>query len=133
MKKIILSEPHRRTLSSSIKVVEKLLNEIEMELKYPGNGILNIMENNIDESTKYEMLETITNAKNHIHKLVDKYELSGNTIQFNNYLNSCKSSIWEILSDTASKKMKAYGVFPKEFAHEFDQDINQLQILINEL
>ncbi len=45
-------------------------------------------------------------------------------------IDAKKTSMWIILCDTTSKGLKGYGEFPKEYAQEFDSDIDKLQKLI---
>jgi hypothetical protein len=48
-------------------------------------------------------------------------------------INAKRTKIWEILTDTLSRKIKGYGTFPKKYAEEYDKDINRLLEIINKI
>jgi hypothetical protein len=43
------------------------------------------------------------------------------------------TKIWEILTDTLSRKIKGYGTFPKKYSEEYDADINKLIEITNRI
>ena len=133
MNKISLSENHRRSLSSSLRVVEELLDEMEGKLKYPDDRILQTMERDTSEEDNILSLQNIVKAKQQIKKLAEKYGLSAHNSQLSRYINSHKSNIWVILSDSTSRKLKGFGEFPQEYSTEFDEDISQLQVFVNKI
>ena len=48
-------------------------------------------------------------------------------------VNAKCAKIWEILTDTFSRKIKGYGTFPEKYAEEFDTDINKLIEITNKI
>ena len=133
MNTISLSENHRRSISSSLRIVEELLDEMERKLKYPEDGILRAMERDTSEEDNSLSLQNIAKAKQQIEKLTKKYGLSAHNSQLSRFINSHKSNIWVILSDSTSGKLKGFGEFPPEYSEEFDGDINQLQVFVNKI
>ena len=133
MEKIILSENHRRSVTSSLKIVEELLNEIENVLNHPANGFLSKMTVDISKQNKKASFQNITKARQLIQKLFIKYGLSVQYSVMSRFFDSRKSKIWEILCDTTSTRLRGYGEFPMEHSVEFDNDINQLQELVSQI
>ncbi|MCE1201404.1 MAG: hypothetical protein LWX09_04805 [Bacteroidia bacterium] len=133
MEKIILPDNHRRSLSSSLYIVEKLLDEIEQALTHPDDGFMYKMEVDVPEHAYRSTIENIALAKQMIEHLHKKYELSAQHSMMSRFIDSRKSKIWEILSGTNARGMKGYGPFPKEYAQEFDNDIKRLQEMVNKV
>lgn len=133
MESIIISENHRRSIGASLRIVEEHLNEMEKELTNPEDGILLKMQIDIQNSSISKSLQNIAKAKKHIKNLAEKYRLSVQSSQLSRVIDSRKTSIWVTLSDSTSEKLKIYGVFPPEYSAEFDNDINELQELVNQI
>jgi len=129
----MLSENHRRAVSVSLCIVEELLNEIEKVLNHPPDASLSKMICDISRQEKNGTLENITKAKQWIQELAHKYGLSVKKSYVSRIKSSRKSKMWEILCDTESERLRGYGEFPPEYSQEFDEDINRLQALINQL
>jgi hypothetical protein len=133
MEKIILSENHRRSVASSLFIIEELLYEIENVLSNPSNGYFLKLNNDISDQKRKEYYNIINETRQIIRHLAVKYELSVKTFTISRFIESRKMKMWEVISDTMSKRLKGYGEFPAEYAYEFDNDINRLQKIINNL
>jgi len=48
-------------------------------------------------------------------------------------INAKKTKIWEVLSDSKSRKMKGFGVFPTGIAKEYDRDIDELMAIASNI
>jgi len=125
-KRIHLSENHTRTLSSSLIVVEKSLLELEEMLLKNTNSCCNVLIKDIDDTTVAANLSAILEAKKHICELAEKYGTSKEKQSLQRVINAKRTKIWEILTDTLSRKVKGYGTFPKNYADEYDVDIKKL-------
>ena len=135
MKNISLPPNHRRSLASSLRIVEKLLDEMEKGLADPcGTGtILYRIDPDLSEADKKETLGQVRAAKSRIRELAAKYDLPSDSTELSRFINSHKSSIWVILSDSLSYKLKGFGEFPKDHAKEFDSDITRLLQIIGDI
>jgi len=133
MGKIILSHNHRRSITSSLTVVENRLNEIEKELLYPTAGSITKTTVDISNAEKEKSLQIIILTKRFIKHLAMKYGLSVQSTLLSRIISANKSSMWVVLCDTTSNRLKGYGDFPPELSQEFDEDINNLQSLINQI
>jgi hypothetical protein len=133
LKKIRLSENHTRSLSSSLIVVEKSLLELEdMLLKQP-DSCCNVLIKDIDEETLVNNLKAIQEAKIYICELAEKYGTSVEKMNLQRVINAKRTKMWEILTDSLSRKIKGYGTFPRKYAEEYDNDINRLLEIINRI
>jgi len=128
-RKIHLPENHTRSLSSSLIVVEKSLLELEDILQKETISCCNILTKDVDEKIICENLTAIQEAKRYICELSEKYGTLKEELSVQRVINAKRARIWEILSDTLSKKIKGYGTFPKKYADEYDSDINKLMEL----
>ena len=125
MKRITLSENHSRALRASVYVVEKLITELEQELTCADDRTMEKIITDDDETMK-RMISVIQEIKSYIRYMAEKYALHPSSYSLSQIVNSRKTKIWEVLCDTKSAKMRSRGVFPKEYAQEFDADIEGL-------
>lgn len=132
-KKIHLSENHTRSLSSSLIVVEKSLLELEEMLQKQSNSCCNVLLKDVDDVTIESNISAIREAKSFICELAEKYETSKERLSIQRVINAKRAKIWEILTDTLSRKIKGYGTFPKKYADEYDSDINKLIDITNKI
>ena len=133
MDKTVLSENHRRSVSSSMHIIEKMLIEIERVISYPENGVLSKIVNDMPEIDSTHFRSAINSIKNEIKYISDKYNLRTEEIRMSRVINSRKAKMWETVTDTSSRKLKGFKEFPKEISDEFDADIERLKKLIDEL
>jgi len=132
-KKIDLSENHTRSLSSSLIVVEKSLSELEEMLLNHADGCCNVLVKDIDDETLANNITAIHEAKKCICELAQKYGTSVEKMNLQRVINAKRTKMWEILTDTLSRKIKGYGTFPKKYAEEYDWDINRLLEITNRI
>ncbi len=121
---------HLRSVSASIYLVEKTIDELENMLTRPRQHFTYKIVNDIDDSEKEKLLQSIKQTRAFIAELMRKYGLNREVTYMSRILNARKSRMWEILGDTTSKRMKGYGHLPGETAAELDRDINKLTGLI---
>lgn len=82
---------------------------------------------------KKHALQIIDEIKSTIVFLYSKYSLSTEKLAVTWMIQINKTKIWEVLSDTTSKRLKNYGGFPEEEAPEFDSDMAKLRNLVEKL
>jgi hypothetical protein len=77
-------------------------------------------------------LEVIEAERNQICKLADKYgtEISYQSLQ--RLVDVKKTKVWEILCDSKAK-LKGFGDFPQKLVKEYDNDIDELMALADEI
>jgi hypothetical protein len=133
MDKKILSDNHRRSVSSSMHIIEKMLLEIENIISRPDTGVLSKIVNDMPDIDMVHYSRAIENIKLELHRISEKYNLRKDEIMMSRLINSRKAKMWETVTDTTSRKLKGYKEFPKELAVEFDADIAWLKAAIDNL
>ena len=133
MDQIVLSPNHIRSISASLYIVEKLIIEIEASLLISGKGTMSVTEQDIREGDKQGILAALPEIQNYIATLQHKYKLKVESSSQHAFIRSRLSKIWVVLADSTTRKMKGYGVFPPEYAVEYDQDIATLQSLVDRI
>jgi len=114
-------------------VVEKSLLELEDMLLKRSNSCCNVLINDIDDETMATNISAIQEAKSYICELTEKYGTSKENLSLQRVINAKRTKIWEILTDTLSRKIKGYGTFPKKYVDEYDSDINKLIDITNRI
>ena len=130
MDKIVLSENHPRSVSSSMQIIEKMVNEIEKAILFPGNGVTIKSVNDMEKTDFNLYIKGLDEVKKQIKYMAEKYDLRMDEVKLSRLINSRKAKMWETITDTTSRKLKGYKDFPKETAEEFDADINRLRMAI---
>jgi len=127
------SESHRRTISSALKVVERLVVEIESALKSPVQETMFVLVDDVDHDRREQSLRRIKEIKTTIARLHSKYNLPTEKLGVSWMIQINKTKIWEVLCNTTSKRLNNYGTLPSEEAPGFDNDISQLMSMIEKL
>ncbi|MCF6182615.1 hypothetical protein [Lutibacter sp.] len=133
MKKIALSDNHKRVLESSIYLIEKLSLELEQELNGSNNKIMNNVINDEDEKKIYHINLLIQEIKAEINFITIKYNLKPVSHNLSQFIDSRKAKMWEILCDTKPEKLKGWGNFPKKYSKELDSDVDKLLKLVESI
>jgi hypothetical protein len=133
MDKIILSDNHRRSISSSMMIIERMMTDIERALLNPYDGVMSKTVNDIDDLDTNHFISVLKKMTEQISNLSNKYNLKTEEVKLSRIINSRKAKMWETIKDTSSRKLKGYGKFPVEFTEEFDKDIKNLLRLIETL
>lgn len=124
--KINLSENHRRSLTSTLMIVEQLLVEMEDMIKSPYITCCQEIKLDIEKDTATHNLRVIAEARKVICNLTEKYNTEKSIRSLQRIIDVKKTRIWEILYDSRARKLKGFGDFPKELIKEFDKDIDEL-------
>lgn len=131
--KITLTDNHRRSVSSSMHIIEKMAIEIEKTIANPDTGFLSKTINDMPGIDVAHYASVIGTIKSEIKYISEKYNLRTEEIKMSRLINSRKAKMWETVNDTFSRKLKGYKEFPREFAEEFDADVVKLKELIDSL
>ena len=131
--KIHLPDNHTRGLSSSLMLVEKSLTEMQELFLKQDNACCYEVEKDVDHEVITKNISAIQEAKNLICELANKYGTTKEKQSLQRIINAKRTKIWEILTDTLSRKTKGYGTFPKKYAGEYDSDIGKLIEITNRI
>ncbi len=133
MKTIDLKPNHRRSFSSTLFLLEKMVAEVREVLSADSDLRMQKVTKDLGEGKKNEVFDALGLLEKEIGRLADKYQLPPQEMVESHFLNSRKSKAWEILNDSLSKRMNGFGEFPAELAREFDADIEGLLKLVAKL
>jgi len=122
----ILNENHKRSLSSTLLVVEQLLIDIKHLLVNSNQACCTELKNDVDISITEQNLKVIEEALRQICLIKEKFN-TGKTIQsLQRIIDAKKTKIWETLHNSKSKRMKGFGEFPQKTVKDYDNDIDEL-------
>lgn len=130
---IKLPDNYLRSVSAAIYLVEKNLDEFEQMLISEKNHTTYKIVNDIGADKTQHLLDVISQSRQIISNLQEKYNLKREETYLSRILAAYKSRAWEMLSDTKSKRMKGYGELQHEQAVILDKDIENLLKVISKL
>ena len=132
-KKILLKDNHRRSLTSTLMIVEKLLIEIEDLMINQSIACCSEINKDIDINIINHNHSIVEESRKLICKLAQKYNTNKDIQSLQRIIDFKKTKIWEVLCDSSSKKLKGFGEFPQNLATEYDLDINELMTITNKI
>ena len=133
MNKIPLSENHKRSVSSSIFLLERLTNEIDKIIAAKNDSVMTDFEADESDKRKTELIKAVGEIRKQIAFFAEKYELDKQEVVQSRYISSRKTKMWEILGNTKPKRLKGFGEFPLEYKEEFENDLDTLINLIEKI
>jgi hypothetical protein len=108
-----MNENHRRTLSTSLRIIERYLNMIDRELASENitrSLILTSTINDIDHETRKRILESTASMLEGIKRINEEFKLEKDEMPLKRLLCSLLAEIKVILEELKPEKMeKAYG------------------------
>lgn len=130
-----LNDNHRRVLATALLIIENSILDFEQLLMHRTEKIMQKIEyeSDLTDDQIQRYLTIISEMKLSIRQLSEKYNLKPSVISFSQVLNAKKSSLWQILSDTTSRRLRRYGAFPQDLAPEIDSDIDKMLRLAEQI
>ncbi len=128
-----LPKNHLRSVSVSMYLIEKSVDELQEIIQKGKNGNTYQVVNDLDEKELENDIKIISKVKEKIAEMSGKYSLRKDVTYMSRIRNSKKSKMWEILCDTNSKRLKGFGELPEDMAEEVDADINAIIELVEKL
>lgn len=131
--KSTLSANHIRSISASMTIVERMINDIDVSLTNPFKGNYERFDIDISEEAMTINRKIIDEVRKRLMNIKSEYNLTSKSFGVSQIVLSRKSRSWEVLQDTISKQLRGYGKFPEDLAVSFDQKIQDLIDLIEQL
>jgi hypothetical protein len=122
----LLDENYRRSLKSTLMVVEKLLIEMEDLLVHGLQTFTLEIKDDVSAEIKTRNLKLIREARKQIGELADKYEIQKDIKGLQQMITVKKVKIWEVLSNSKTRRLKGFGELSRPGRDEFDRDIESL-------
>jgi hypothetical protein len=123
---IILAENHKRSLSSTLIVVEQLLMDMQQMMVNSNQGCCYEINNDVDIESIEHNNKVIDEALSLICQLKEKYNTEKTVQSLQRVINAKKTKIWETLNNSKSRRMKSFGEFPQKLIKEYDNDLDHL-------
>src|SRR5450759_2974961 len=123
---IILSENHKRSLSSTLLVVEQLLYEMKDQMINTDQKCCYKLTKDIEDSKVEHNLKEIETALLKICSLKERYNTDTKVQSLQRIIDTKKTKIWETLHNSKSRRLKGFGEFPKKAVKEYDNDLDEL-------
>ena len=124
--KIVLTDNHKRSFSSTLQVVEQLLTEMKDQMVISNQKCCYEIKKDLEDSQIENNLKVIDTALLKICSLKDKYSTEKNIQSLRRVVDTKKTKIWETLHNSKSRRMKGYGEFGQKIGKEYDNDIEEL-------
>ena len=124
--RIILPENHKRSLSSTLVVVEQLLFELTDVMENSDMACCYELKKDLDHGSLEHNKRVINEALALICSLKEKYNTEKTIQSLQRVVDAKKTKIWETLHNSKSRRMKAFGEFPQKLVKEFDNDLDHL-------
>jgi len=128
-----LKPNHKRALFSTLFLMEKLAEEMEELFNTQRSTPTRELVIDLTDEKRKSLLENINILKEEIKHLMQKYELNKQQLSESNFVNARKTKAWEMLHNSKSKSLNAFGKFPEDLVDEYDGDINRLLDMVNNL
>ena len=131
--RIILPDNHKRSLSSTLMVVEQLLFELRDVMDNSNQTCCYELNKDIDYKTLEYNNKIISEALVLICSLKEKYRTDKATQSLKRIIDAKKTKIWETLHNSKSRRMKGFGEFPQKIVKEYDNDLDHLMSITENL
>jgi len=124
--KIVLTDNHKRSFSSTLQVVEQLLTEMKDQMVISDQKCCYEIKKDLEDSQIENNLKVIDTALLKICLLKAKYNADKSVQSLRRVVDTKKTKIWETLHNSKSRRMKGYGEFAQKIVKEYDKDIDEL-------
>jgi hypothetical protein len=131
--RIILTDNHKRSLSSTLMVVEQLLFELQDVMVNSNQTCCYELKKDLDNRTIEHNQEIIKEALSLTCTLKEKYNADKAVQSMQRIIDAKKTKIWETLHNSKSRRMKGFGEFPQKLIKEYDNDLDRLMTITEKI
>lgn len=129
-----LPPDHRRSISTTAHIVEKVLNEMEELLRRTNsNSVSTVITDTFSEEQRTQMLAQINAIRNANQALFREFNLKPTVQSEFQILQAQKAYLWTVLRDSKSKKLRGFGKLSPEVASVLDTHIDALLELLDKI
>lgn len=130
----LLNSYQRRSLATTLSVLEEMLCEIERTLTGGGyKGILFELRDDISPSVKEEILKRISLIKERAEALAEQFTLEKRVDEAGRDFMGKLSYGWEILEGAKAAHQQGYGTVAEGLGETLDPQIDGILFLVNEM
>jgi hypothetical protein len=131
--RIILTDNHKRSLSSTLMVVEQLLFELQDVMVNSNETCCYELKKDLDNITIEHNQKIIKEALLLTCTLKEKYNADKAVQSMQRIIDAKKTKIWETLHNSKSRRMKGFGEFPQKLIKEYDNDLDHLMAITEKI
>jgi hypothetical protein len=133
IKEIKITEPQRNSLRVTLVILNRTIDEIEEICKVNRkNGIIYDVINDLNEQEINEIILKIKRIRKYLQYLVKRLNLKKEKYETRRIVRSKIASLWEIMCDTGSKRLLAYGEVDKSLKEILDPVIQKIVKILSE-
>jgi hypothetical protein len=133
-KKDMLSEKHRRAITSTLLLLDRTLCEIEEYARGREiRSVLYVEHNTLSVAQRRELLAEIERIRGLLRELKDRLGLEARITEVDHKIWGRCSSFWEVLAETKSRSLRRYGSPPDGLAEYLDPRIDGLIVSLRNL
>jgi len=130
----MLNENQRRGLSSTFRIIEEIMFEIETMINSAGfEGNLMVIENDVSPQAREKILKIIELVREKSSSLSKQLALEIKQMKSSSQILADLSYCWETLEGSKVKQLKGYGEVAEGLEEVLDPQINTIIGLINEI
>lgn len=130
----MLNENQRRGLSSTFRIIEEMMFEIETKINSDGfEWNLMVIENDVSPQAREKTLKIIELVREKSSSLSKQLALEMKQMKSSSQILADLSYCWETLEGSKAKQLKGYGEVAEGLEEVLDPQINTIIGLINEI
>ena len=130
--RLLLSDAHRNALSAYLRVVEENCRTIERSLD-GFQGIYYEYVRQLPDETKQEIQLALSEFLRILHELQANLGLQKREVDLPRWLNAYLTHIWEILCESKSDSLKAFGSVPDDLRAYLDPRVDELLSILKRM
>ena len=130
--RLVLSDAHRNGLSAYMRVVEENCRTIERGLE-GFQGIYYGYVRQLPEKTKQEIQLALSEFLKILHDLQANLGLQKQEVDLPRWLNAYLTHIWEVLCESKSDSLKAFGSVPDDLRAYLDPRVDDLLSILERM
>jgi hypothetical protein len=130
--RLLLSDAHRNGLSAYLRVVEENCRTIERSLD-GFQGIYYEYVRQLPDETKQEIQLALSEFLRILHELQANLGLQKREVDLPRWLNAYLTHIWEILCESKSDSLKAFGSVPDDLRAYLDPRVDELLSILKRM
>lgn len=130
----MLNKAQERRLSSSLRIVEDSLREIDRMIEASDySAILKEVKHDVPEKTQAAIRNKLSLIRNKIEIITEGFNLSKTQIESSRYIRTKLSHCWQVLEDAKTIKLKRFGETSREVEDTLDPQINEIIDIVQEM
>ncbi|MBM4140780.1 MAG: hypothetical protein FJ242_04685 [Nitrospira sp.] len=134
VKEDLLNEYQRRGLSSTFRILEEMMCEIETLINSDGfRGNLIVTENDILLQSREEIVKKIQLVREKVSHLSKQFALEMKQAKLSSQILADLSYCWETLEGSKAKRLRGYGEVEEGLEKVLDPQIDAIINLITEM